>query len=568
MRRDYAFLHLAVIALLLGGMLACGIGTVTPTDAPQETPVDTPTQAAANTPTPEPTDTPMPPSALELKAATFAHGLDDEMRPVDAGDEFTPDETVYLSLTLSGRPKEGEVAARFYWRDESIAEADADLADVNSGVIFSVGEDTYVGYTLTHDEPFPISEAYRADVFYDDEFLDSFPFHVGPPADAVPSQVLEVTLARGADSDYNPIDETTTFAPEEEVYIVGRADLGLYTWLQAEWYVDGELDEAGTRSITAEEDASDVGFFFSFVPEEGWPVGDHQVLLIMNDEEVDRYDFTVEEAPTVSLVPFEDPTGVFSLSYPDHFDEIEEGTEGYSYTFFDSDGSGGIYIYFDSLDAAFSDNEWQLFADNYSVAGMPGFGEDAVEFDRQLGEPGVHALYLEVESEKENIHGLVWVEEVEAAVAVAVWASPIDLWPEQQAGLFESLDSFVWSPEAVQAAAPPPQPTSTPVPATPTPLPPPTPTSPPPPPSSWWPGQPDVPPGKACFLVASSVNGEVTFNLGPQTQKIPPNGHVWFVMDPGHVTWTADLPDGRRGGGELDIQPGCEPFVNALSLSG
>ncbi len=97
--------------------------------------------------------------------------------------------------------------------------------------------------------------------------------------------------------------------------------------------------------------------------------------------------------------------------------------------------------------------------------------------------------------------------------------------------------------------------------------PPSTPTPSPPPASEWRPDQPDVPPGMACFLVTSDVNGEVTFNLGPQTQMIPPNGYIWFVIEPGYATWTADMHDGRRGRGELDIQPGCEPFVNTLSLS-
>jgi hypothetical protein len=273
-------------------------------------------------------------------------------------------------------------------------------------------------------------------------------------------------------------------------------------------------------------------------------------------------------------VPFEDPAGVFGLSYPVEFDQVMEGTEEYRYTFFAEDGSGLIYVYFDSLGTPFSDGEWLGFADSFSVAGMPGFGEDTVELDRQWGEAGDHFIYLEVESEEEDVHGLVWVEEAEGAMTVAVWAVSTDLWQEQQVGLFESLDSFAWSPEAVQVVVPPPAPTATSVPPTSTPLPLPTstplplPTFTPPPPSTWWPGQPDVPQGMACFLVASNIGGEVTFNLGPQTQKVPPNGHIWFIIEPGHTTWTADMPDGRRGGGELDIQPGCEPFVNALSLSG
>jgi hypothetical protein len=581
MKGNLTGLRLSIVVLFLGGALACGIGSSAPTGAPPEVAADTPVSPeAADTPAPkptdasQPTDAPPPATTAEVKEAVFAHGLTDEMQPLDPGSDFAPDETVYLSVTIQGRPKEGNITARFYWHDDLIAEADVDLADANSGLIFSFGEDTYVGYTLTHDDPFPISGAYRADVFHDDEFLDSYAFRVVPPPGALPSEVREVTLARGADADYNPVDRTTTFAPDDEVYIVGRGDFGLSTWLQVDWYVEGQLDETGTRSITMAEDASDTGFFFSFAPEDGWPVGEHQVALTMNDEEVGRYDFTVEEVPAVSLVPFEDPAGVFSLNYPADYDQIEEDrTEGYNYTFLASDGSGAINVFFASLGEPFSEDEWELFIEGYTVAGTSGFGEDAVELDRQLGEPGVHALYLEAESEESGVHGMVWVEEVAGVLAVAALVAPIEQWPEQQAALAESLDSFTWSPDEVQSVIQPvPTPTPVPVPPTPTPLPPPTSTLAPPPPtptpSVWWPGQPDVPPGMACFLVVSKIGGEVTFNLGPQTQRIPPNGHIWFIIEPGHTTWTADMADGRRAGGELDIQPGCEPFVNAMSLSG
>lgn len=52
------------------------------------------------------------------------------------------------------------------------------------------------------------------------------------------------------------------------------------------------MDDAGTRSLTAQENLQDVGFAFSYLPEGGWPVGEHWVVLIMNDREVGRYPFT------------------------------------------------------------------------------------------------------------------------------------------------------------------------------------------------------------------------------------------------------------------------------------
>lgn len=294
MNRKTANLLLALFLLL--ALAGCGeeatpepiIVEVTPPPPVAETATEIPP-----TLTPEPTQPPAPEAGIEILEATMAHGLTDDMQPLDPGADFAPDETVYLSLKIKGRPEEGAVSAQFYWREDLIAGATVDLADTNSGLLFSIGEDTYVGYTLTHDQAFPLSDRYRAEVFYDDQPLASYPFRVVPPPDAIPSQVQQVTLALGADQNYNPIDPTTTFAFDEEVYLVGGGDLGLATWLQADWYVDGQLDPAGTRSVSLEENIPGAGFAFSYLPEGGWTPGEHFVVLTMNDQEVGRYTFTV-----------------------------------------------------------------------------------------------------------------------------------------------------------------------------------------------------------------------------------------------------------------------------------
>jgi hypothetical protein len=417
------------VAILVASALACGSSADTP---------------EATTP-PQPTT-----AGVEIREAVLAHDVDDDHKPVDPDTEFTPDEKIWLSLTLKGRPKKGIVAVQFYLHDEVVAEAEADLADVNSSVIFSVGEDTYVNSWLTNDDFLPISQAYRADVFYDGDLVDSYTFSVVPPADAIPSVVREATLARGVDDDYNPIEPAATFAPEEKVYLVARGDIGMYTWLQAEWYVDGELDEEGTRQITSSEDSADTSFFFSYLPEGGWPEGEHQVVLTMNDEEVGRYDFTVKE---MALVPFEDPEGVFRISYPADFDEIEQDLEEGEFTStFDAPGSSSlIYVYFGDLGKPATDEQWESFVEGYTLAGMSGFGEDTVELDRKLGGSGVHTLFLEVESEETNVHGLAWVEEADGILAVVVLVVPIDEWPAREAEIRASLESFTWSSEAALA---------------------------------------------------------------------------------------------------------------------
>jgi len=289
---------LLALALLSSALAGCGGGpiTVVVTSEP-------PSGVVTVVVTPEPptgqvalaaTEPPRVPAAVEVLETTFAHNLSEQMEAVDPGTSFAPDETVYLSVKIKGRPKAGVVTAHFLLGDTLIAEASVDLADVNSGLLFSVGENTYAGYTLSHTEPFPLSDNYRADLFYDGAPLGSSAFQVVPPAGAIPSQITQVVLAKGTDADYNPIEPATVFAPGETVYLVGRGDLGLATWLQAEWYVGGQLDDAGTRSLTLEENYQDVAFSFSFVPEGGWPAGEHWVVLLMNDREVGRYTFTIE----------------------------------------------------------------------------------------------------------------------------------------------------------------------------------------------------------------------------------------------------------------------------------
>lgn len=230
---------------------------------------------------------------LDVISVTYSKAITDG-EPTTITNEFYPTETVYLTVDIHGRPESGIVSAEAYWNDQFVSSVDIDLADVNSGVIVSVGENTYVSITLTPDADWPISKNYTFFVTINGEKLGEYPFTVIPPADAIPSVIDTVTLAKDVDEYFNPIDSTTTFTATDPVFLVANGDFGRDTWFNVLWTISGESLVDCNTIIKADQDYPDDGLFFSCEPDAGWPTGEHNVTLFMNDELVGTYPFTVE----------------------------------------------------------------------------------------------------------------------------------------------------------------------------------------------------------------------------------------------------------------------------------
>jgi len=279
------------IAFVVMALAACG-GAPAATDAPKPAATSAPQQPAATVaPTPAPTS---PPAAdAKLVKAVFAKSLDANQAPVDPAEEFQGDQPIAFSLQFSGRPRSGKVSATWLFRNEKIADASVDFADVNSGVIASIGQDTFAGFKLTPKGRLPVGEGYSVNVTFDGQPIGSFKFKIAPPPDALPSVIKTAVLAEDADARYRAINQATEFKPDQKVVLVGVADFGIYSWMEVKWYVNGKLDEAGTRNASLQESKADVPFAFSYLPTGGWPDGKHEVVLIMNGKEVGRYAFTV-----------------------------------------------------------------------------------------------------------------------------------------------------------------------------------------------------------------------------------------------------------------------------------
>ncbi len=130
-----------------------------------ETPVETPKEGASA-------------EKLEILEATFAHGLDENMGPVDPDNTFQPEETIYLAIKLKDKPREGVVSARFMYGDQEIAETAVDIGEAlkKQGVILVIGGNTQVGFTLSHEKPFPPGDEYKAKVYLNGKPAGEYPF--------------------------------------------------------------------------------------------------------------------------------------------------------------------------------------------------------------------------------------------------------------------------------------------------------------------------------------------------------------------------------------------------------
>lgn len=230
---------------------------------------------------------------LEIIDVTYSKGLTDG-EPTTITDEFYPTDVVYLTVDIHGRPDSGVVSAEAYWNDQFISSVDVDLADVNSGVVMSVGEDTYASITLTPSSDWPISKNYKFLVSINGEKLGEYPFTVVPPADAIPSVIDAVALSKDVDENFNPVNPTTTFAATDPVFLVANGDFGRDTWFNIMWTVSGDSLVDCNTVIKADQDYPDDGLYFSCAPDTGWPAGEHNVTLYMNDELIGTYPFTVE----------------------------------------------------------------------------------------------------------------------------------------------------------------------------------------------------------------------------------------------------------------------------------
>jgi hypothetical protein len=153
---------------------------------------------------------------------------------------------------------------------------------------------------------------YRAELSLDGNVQGSFPFHIAPPKGAIETKLKSTSFEKEVMGQRQPLEPEAALAPEDSVIFKGVADVGVGTWLRVNWLVNGKADPKGTNSHTMEENKGDCGFSFTFRPDNGWPVGKHEVSLVINGKEATRQSFTVKgvlPSRTVTPVIPIQPTG-------------------------------------------------------------------------------------------------------------------------------------------------------------------------------------------------------------------------------------------------------------------
>jgi hypothetical protein len=241
---------------------------------------------------------PPPTSGIRIAAVVFARSLDADWQPVGGPvTAFRADEhTVWTRVTIAGRPSSGVVTMRWMWRDLRIAEAQVDLGDVNGGLLFSFGQDTFIKGYMTSPQLY-IGTGHRLVLLSGTTELGAYPFTVVPPTGARPSRFVTAALYKSDPRQGNPGAPVTAFGPTEIVYVVGRVALGQGSWFNSTFTVGGQPVPALTQEMIGPVGGGDeLNFVHLGRPPGVWPPGTHRVTMVLDDRDVATYDFTVGAA--------------------------------------------------------------------------------------------------------------------------------------------------------------------------------------------------------------------------------------------------------------------------------
>ena len=191
---------------------------------------------------------------VEVDRAEFGKTIGRSDQLSDLGSRFQPNETVILKVSLNSRPESGQLSCRFYFGSQEIVTISADLAELAAKDL-PANLNAYGVFHLKPTSPFPPGNQYRAEVFYNDQELGTYPFEVVKPADKSQMRQLKEPGVEKKSSKTPSTPTASAMSPGDIVNVL----------LSGTAYVEGSDEDGNSWSGTA------------------WLLDKQQRLLITND---------------------------------------------------------------------------------------------------------------------------------------------------------------------------------------------------------------------------------------------------------------------------------------------
>ncbi|HUF89581.1 MAG TPA: hypothetical protein VMR66_06335, partial [Gemmatimonadota bacterium] len=103
--------------------------------------------------------------------------------------------------------------------------------------------------------------------------------------------VTGVSLGRSIGADKRVVEEVGSFAPTDTIYASVETEGTGNGTLTARWtFEDGQVVEERSESIGGGVQVTE----FHISKPDGWPVGDYEVVILLNGQETEREGFDVE----------------------------------------------------------------------------------------------------------------------------------------------------------------------------------------------------------------------------------------------------------------------------------
>jgi hypothetical protein len=286
--------------LLLAACGAEGTPIPTPTEvASTATPTEEVIRTTASTPTliPQESNVCAPGSAPEfITQVVLAEETEGEnFTPVGVTDRFTPEQsTFHAVVTLENAPANTSLRAVWYLLRAEGYTPNTKIDETELTV--AAGGSRNVEFTLENTQDVWPPGSYCIEVYAEGDLALSKPFSVTgttTPSTAGAEVVRQVVMAEGTQpGSFEPVNPTITFQKDAEFIhaVIQVEDAPPNSVFRARWYppnqdpLDFELTTGGTRWLD-----------FRLTPSpDGFPTGDYQVEIYVNDNLADTKTFRVE----------------------------------------------------------------------------------------------------------------------------------------------------------------------------------------------------------------------------------------------------------------------------------